>query len=501
MGLRTLSPASSGEPAAPQPATARQTGVQVTRGALALLTTQPITWASSLATAVFIPRFLGDDGLGRYAIAWAVASFIGTISTLGIPALLQRRVATDPERASSYAWAAVAVTTGCWFALAAGLLGGVEIFGVQAFDLRLLPIAIGAALVGSIFAVLTAVLNGMGRHSRYAWSLAGATIANTTASLGTLALGGGVLGLALAILITQSITVVVLWSTSGLRFTRGAFDLSLLRQLVVGGLPFLGWNIAIRVRADIDVILTGILLQSSAAGWLAAAYRIIGVAVFVPTIITTPLLPALSRNKIRPEIFRTLLGESLATVLLLTVPISATVFAMAPLIPGLLGWSDGLQNAVPLMMVLAFQQTLVGADMVLGTALIALGLERRWLGVATIGAVFNPTLNLLAIPVAQSLTGNGAVGAAVVELATECLFLAGALRLLPRGLLGRENIGHAARIVCAGGVMLAALLLVRPYGVVPALACGGAAYAAAATAFGVLGLRHVRAVRSAVGLA
>lgn len=486
---------------AAQPGLATQTSLQVTRGALALLSTQPLTWGASLATAVLLPGFLGDDALGRFAIAITIGTFVGTLASLGLPSFLMRRVATEPDRAARYAWGAVAIVTLSWLVLAACFLLAVAVLGSPAMDPRLVSIAIVGALAAVVQSVLTAVLNGLGRHTRFAWSMAGTTVAATAAGLGVLALGFGVFGYTIAIVAAAAVCTALLWATSGLGFTRVAMAPSFLRQLAVGGLPFLGWNIAVRVRADIGLVLTGILLQASAAGWLAAAYRIINITVFIPTIITTPLLPALSRSKTEPAVYRSVLGESVATVMLLTVPISAGIFALAPSIPTLLGWPDTLQAAVPLMVLLSFQQTLVGVDMVLGTSLIALGLERKWLRVAVVAAMFNPLLNLLTIPLAATLTGNGAIGVALAELATEALFLVGAIRLTPRHLLGRDTLTTAARIIAAGIVMLAVTMLLRPFGPMLALICGVFVYVCAAVAVGAIGRRHLRVVRVALRLA
>jgi O-antigen/teichoic acid export membrane protein len=234
------------------------------------------------------------------------------------------------------------------------------------------------------------------------------------------------------------------------------------------------------------------------AGWLVAAYRILSVPVFIPTIITTPLLPALSRSRGHVEVYRRLLAESLATVILLTVPISASIFALAPAIPSFLGWRESLENAIPVMMVLSFQQPLVAIDMVLGVSLIALGLERPWFRVALIGAIVNPTLNFVAIPLAQQLLGNGAIGAAAVELTTECVFFAGALYLTPRELLSGDTLNRAARTLVAGIALAVVSRLTLGSGVIVAFVAGGMTFVVVALALGVLRPQQLRAMRLAI---
>lgn len=474
------------------------TGVHITRGAFAMLSAQPFTWAASLASVALVPKYLGDEGLGKMSVAWIIGTFVATLATLGLPTFLARKVASQPERAPTYAWASLAIIILAALPISLVLFAVMGVTGGRSVDPVLLSFGMTTALVLAIQSVLLAVLVGLGRNARYAWSLAAAFIFSTSAGLGTLLLGGDAYGYSAAMCASWTISTLILWRTSGLHFTRAALAPAVLRELAVGGTPFLGWVIAQKVRAEIDVVLVAILLQANVAGWLAAAYRIINITVFIPTAITIPLLPALTRSKERPEAFRSLLSDSLASVLLLTIPVSASIFALAPFIPSSLGWPEPLQHAVPLMQILAFQQTLVGVDMVLSASLVALGLERRWLWVAAAAAMFNPALNIVAIPLAHGLTGNGAIGAGIVELATECVFFSGAMYLTPRGLLGRRDLGRATRTVAAGAGMVAVATMVQPFGPVVVLSAGAATYVAIGFALGVIRPRQLRAMRLAL---
>src|SRR5688572_21020738 len=60
----------------------------VARGALALLSTQPLTWLGGLLTAALVPRFLGDERLGQLTLALVIAGFASTVTVMGIPEYL-----------------------------------------------------------------------------------------------------------------------------------------------------------------------------------------------------------------------------------------------------------------------------------------------------------------------------------------------------------------------------------------------------------------------------
>lgn len=463
-----------------------------------MLSTQPLTWAVSLAAIVLVPRYLGDDGLGRLAIAWSLGGYISLLATLGLPNFVTRRVATDPAKAATYAWGAAVVMTLIAIPVAALVGLVVAIIRPAAVDVWLLLTGMSVTFVWSLQGILLSAFVGQQRHAHYAWWAASASVFVTGTGLAALVVGGDLHTYAGAVLIATVAITAAQWALSGLRFTRAALAPSTVRELVVGGLPFLGWNIALRVRDNADVVMTGLLLRPGVAGWLSAAYRIIGVTVFIPTVITTPLLPALSKMKDRPAEYRAVLGKSLSTVLLLTVPVSATIFAFAPSIPDLLGWPVDLRPSVPVIMILAFQQVLIGVDMVLATSLIALGSERQWLRIALVASVFNIALNLVAIPAADAIFGNGAVGAATVEVVTELVFLTCAVVLTPRGLLGPELVPRTCRTIACGLILMAIATWLRPHNLVLAFGASGAAYLIAALAVGIIGAADIRAMRLAV---
>jgi O-antigen/teichoic acid export membrane protein len=285
------------------------------------------------------------------------------------------------------------------------------------------------------------------------------------------------------------------WRTSGFRLQRRAFDVRHWQELVRGGLPFLGLDVALHIRNQIDVILVGALLSEQAAGWLAAAYRIVSVPTFIPHLIVTPLLPALSRHAERRALFRQTLRHSLAVVIILTVAADAMIIALAPAVPEVLGWGPAFRHAVPLMVIIAITAPLGAAGTVLGTALLALRRERRWLRVTIAGALFNPTMNLVLIPLAARWLDNGAIGAAVAEVGTELVMLGGALFLMPPGMIDRAMAWMGLRVVVAGAGLAVVARVVQPVSLPLAAAAGGTAFLLAAWALRVLRPTDLRTLR------
>src|SRR6266511_1001761 len=85
-------------PAGPAPG-GPSTTRRVLGGALMLLSTQPITWTSSLLLTIFIPRLLDSRSLGEFTIAVTLAALVGEVVSLGVPTVLTRRIAAQPATA------------------------------------------------------------------------------------------------------------------------------------------------------------------------------------------------------------------------------------------------------------------------------------------------------------------------------------------------------------------------------------------------------------------
>jgi O-antigen/teichoic acid export membrane protein len=448
--------------AAPNTEAARRRPMEsVARGALSLFSTQPLTWTVSLLAAALVPRLLGATLLGEYAILMSLGGIAGAIVSLGLPTLLTRSVAAARPGVNAMVAAALVLQTAVAVlaAVAVTLLAPLLHLPVPRV---LLALAMAGMVPASVATLLAAVFMGRERHMLYAWFNAGMAVLGTAGGLVGLALGGGLVGLLACSVATSSLTAALAWGVARVRLRAASFNPLPLIRLAGAGLPFVGWNLALQIYGQIDRIILALLAPTVVVGWYAAAYRIISVPVFIPTLIATPLLPVLSRRTGDRGTFAATLRRSTTGALQLSVPVAALIFAIAPSIPSMLHWGSDFEQSVPLIMILVLHQPVVAVDMVLATGLLALKRERAWLAVGVGASIFNPLANLALIPICIRLLHNGAVAASVVTVATELLMLVGALVLLPAGTLDRGTVLLSARILLAGAAAALAGALVRP---------------------------------------
>lgn len=482
--------------AASPPAVAQlSVGQSIAHGALALLTVQPLSWAAALLGAIVIPGMLGSDALGQIVIATTIASIVSTVAGLGISEFLVRRAAQRPQALRRDQGIALTVQMiAATLGFVAVALGG-WLFATSVVDYRILIVASLTMLVAPAQTVLLSSFRGTERHQHYAWYCAANGVLVTLAGVLVLLIGSDAITFLAVTIAVFAMTTLVSWKLSGLRPGLPSLNRQMLSEsweFIRAGFPFVSWQVTQLAYSQIDRVLLGVLVPASEVGWYAAANRIIAIPIFIPTLIITPLFPALSRSAHQPELLRRVIVQTLRVMLLLTVPLSAGTIVVAPVIPSLLGWPADFANAALPMTILALQLPLVGVGMVLGTVLMSIGREKRLVVVSVIATGFNIAANLLAIPASQSLMGNGGIGAAGVTVASEILMLIGALVFIPKHLLDMRIVWDAVRITIAGAataVVGVALLSVSVFVCVPA---GAATYLAVVALLRVLTIEDVR---------
>ncbi len=451
----------------------------VFRGILANFSVQPVTWASSLLAAAVVPRFLGSDGVGQLAIAFSITGLATVALDLGIGTYFTRRVAQNPRDVRRDVGLALTIQFLVFSAgsLAIAVLSPWLAPGLK--DFRILAWALIWMVAATGLSVLTSTLRGQEQHVRFAWLSAFPSVLSAVGAALILFIGADVLTYAWVGVVLGVIGLCGSWRFSGLHPVLPKFDetfIAYFREFVRGGFPFLCWNATLAFYGGVDRVLLNFFVPAGEIGWYSAAARIVGIPIFVPTLLTNPLLPALSRSANEPLLLRRAIAKTLRLTLLLIFPCSAAIFVIAPHVPALLGWPADFSNSVPLMQILSLQMPIVAVDMVLGTVIMAIGRERFWVRMGLGAAAVNIVLNLIAIPFFEQSSGNGPIGASIVTALTEIWMFAAALFITPRHLLDPRTAWKCLRIVLAGVCAALAAMALIPMSLIAAGIAGGLAY-------------------------
>ncbi|MBU0495416.1 MAG: oligosaccharide flippase family protein [Chloroflexi bacterium] len=380
------------------------------------------------AFAMLLLRILGPTDAGKYAFAVVVFTYFDIFIGFGLNTLIIREVARDKTRGPRFLANTLLLRAGLLVLVAPAAL---VLIGPLAGPMNITPDT-GWAIVlllvglvpGSISAALTALFQG---HELMEYPAAVTVVSNVLrAALGAVALfaGLGIIGLAGVSIVINLVTLAILWRLAVVMLfrPRAQFDAGAARWMANESYPLMLNDMLSRVFFRVDVLLMKPILgagSDTAVGYYTTPYKYLDGLNIVPSTFTLAIFPLFSSYA---DSARERLNHAyhlaLKFLLLMAIPLTIlTVYAARDLIL-ILGGPQYVPGSVTVLQVLIWFLPFSFINSVTHYVLIAVG-QQRFLTLAfVIGAAFNITANLIAIPL------YGIMGAAVVTILSEWVLLA-----------------------------------------------------------------------------
>ena len=444
-----------------------QTGTEkVARNVVATLATQLISWGLTFAVTLYLPRYVGDVGLGKLAFAASFVAVFGVIVPLGTSTLLVKEIARDRSRTGELLLAALALRLPLGLLVAGLAVGLASLLGYPPLTRVLVTMAALGMLAGTINDAFGAALQGQENLTRQ--------------SVGVLV--NKFLGSALTILLIfrhaplWTLAAIGIWTgLASLVVNASAFRPLLptlhlpsqktIRHVAVAGLPFMGWIVFQTLYGQTDPIVLSLVTNDKTVGWYAAAFRLIGTTLFLPTALATALMPTLSRlYREDSDGFKRLARRLLSMVMLCGVPISLVLLLLPDRLITLLHYPAGFVHSVPVLRVGSAGVLLWFAGNALGTTIFAADGQARMFRTSVIASLLGIPLCAAGSWLASRFLHNGAIGAIGSDVLLEMYLVWSYLRLLPAGTLGGESVQTIGRCVVAALPMAGLLAFLSAHG-------------------------------------
>ncbi len=448
--------------------------------------------------------------IGPYTLAsLLVAQYLGTFTEFGLGVLLTREVARDSTAAPRLFGATLALrllltfvgampvtllVIGSYDLLARfGLSDAITPIGQQVLWVLLLTL-IPNAYAGSV----TALYNASERMEVPALIELVTAALSFLARIAVLAFGFGILGLAWAAVFTSSCTALIYGVLQVRSFFRPSLDWNtrLFRELLPLALPLMLNNLlsAVFFRFDLFIIRAfggaqGDLLVQQ----YSTPYTILGIALILPPVITFAVFPLLARRAAGArEALAEAQNRTLQVLLLLSLPLAMGISLLSRDLVWIFTRDNFAQYnpiAVHVLAILAWFLPFSFVNGLLQYVLIALNQQGAITKAFVIGATFNLSTNLLAIP------WFGLYAASVITIVSELVLLAVFLPLLRRESLTPPLLTLAWRPFLAtllmGGAMSVPLwLLAAPWGTLLAIGLAVPVYGLALWLLGAFGVEE-----------
>jgi O-antigen/teichoic acid export membrane protein len=456
---------------------------------------QVAMWSGSLVLVVVLPRHVSPSDFGSFQFAAAFVGYFMLVGTFGTTTYLVKMIARDESTVGPFLVNAIVMKLALTISLSAVAILLAYVLGYPSQTIVLVEIACVAMVINVLNETLGAALQGLERMNKFAISRVGQTCVGVGVGLAILLADKGVVAFAIVVPLGAIVPLVVnliqLWPE--LRKSLH-IDFGVWKNLVKGGMPFLLWTAILVVYGTIDIPLLRAMAGSAAVGAYALAYTWVGMPAGFSSVVVSATMPSMSANAVRESTtdFTRTANRAICLVLLVGLPSSIGIALVIGDVFQLLHYQAGYEDAVVLVQILALHIPFVGMDMVLGSALIAADRQKQWTIIGGGAAVLNPLLNLAAIPITVHLFNNGAIGAAVITVATELFMMVGALAIRPRGIMDRATVSYALRCGLASVLMVPAVLAVGSAVLPVKIGMGVAVYGLASLALGTVSLAGFR---------
>ena len=469
---------------------------------------------------------LDPAALGAYnTAALLVAQYLATFTEFGLGVLLIREVARHPNAAQRLFGVTlglrliligVAAVPVAWLVITAyhaiGTLGLSEPLtneGQQAIWILLLTLVPGA-----YSGAVTALYNAAERMEVPAGIEVFTALLSFLARIGVLVLGWGVIGLAWAAVFVSSITALIFLALQVRTFFTPtlSFDGTALRQLVPQALPLMLNNLLSVIFFRFDLFIVRAFGGSNAdllVQQYVLPYQLLNIALVLPPAVTFAVFPLLARRAggARSEL-ASAQQRTLHLLLLIAFPLAMLMTVLADDLVWLFArrrFAEYLPS-VTVLAVLAWFLPLSFVNGLLQYVLIAIERQTAITRAFVIGAAFNLTANLIAIPLAirWGRPQDALLAAAVITILSEVV-----LYMVFHPVLRREGLAPAihrlmwrpalASLLMAVAMAPAILWLPGWLGSVGAILIGPVVYVAGLWMLGAIGAEELALARRIAG--
>lgn len=454
-------------------------GTRVIRNASVLMATQLITWTLSLLLVVFVPRYLGADAVGQFAIAGSIWAIMGLLVGFGMDTLLTKEIARHPERTPQLVGSALTLRVFLFLISCAIVAAYVHIMAFPPSTVTIIWIIGFSIFITQLGLACLAALQGL--EAMHYSSLAGivSKFISTGLAITVVLLGFSIYMVGLAD-VTAGLVGTTLLFFFLRRFYKPQFSLHIGQALAMckSSFPYLMSGLGLILYGRVDVLIISSLINTRETGWYGAASQLFNTLLFIPVVFTTAVFPVLTRTYANaPDALPKILGKTFDLMLLVSVPIGLGILVVAQQAVVLLLGADFVQSG-PILGLMGIVLIFTYQNILIGQFLISTDRQNSWTIIMILAAAITVPLDLILVPWCQYQFGNGAIAGALSFIVTELGMVLIGIWLLPKGSLSWSNVGMAARIFSAGLVMAAAAWLVRDMFIAIPVAVGAITYVA-----------------------
>jgi O-antigen/teichoic acid export membrane protein len=419
-----------------------------------------ITNLIGLVVVGIMTRSLGPAGYGAYSTIFAYLFIFSIIADMGLGTLLTRDIAqnenNEADIASRY------FTLRFLLALLAFVLASTIVWLVPQYDSTIRwGVVVGGGYM--VFSALVQILISLFQKHMRIYLVSIADVISRLVQLAVIVIflqmyHTSVSAFVCATVIGEVAHFAAVWIFSrSLTRVRFAYSGEKFASMLKTAFPVAVSLLFVILYFKMDTVMLSLMRPGQDVGVYAAAYKVLEILIFVPSMLAGLVMPLLSREAINPgDGFRAVMRASFDALSAMALPATAILIILAVPIVSIVG-GPGFGAAVPLLQILAIAVLFIFFGNLGGNALVALNLQNKGVWVYGAGAVVNFIANLIFIP------RFGPTGAAWNTVITEIVVTFGMFWLIHHAVGSTFSFQRTLRILLATLLMSVIVYVLRQH--------------------------------------
>ena len=431
--------------------------MRVAKNASFLLSGNLLNKVLSFLMGILLANYLGPEGYGKYAYAFALVTLFVFVPDLGIPQLTIRDVARDKGLANQYLVNSIFLR-GIISLLVVGVLIGVALLLEDSRETIYLVALISLSLIFISISNSFEVICSAFQRMQYTAFMSNLKNILLLAGVGLIIfmrkglIEVGILYLSTSVLVAGLFYLVL---RSRIIKPKLEVDLKFWKSLMKRGLPFALAGIFFTVYFKIDSVMLRFISGNEEVGLYNAAYNLIYALSFIPASITAAIFPRLSEDYIYDRgSLRLGVEKSLKYLLVISLPLTVGGSLLSRSIILTIYHSSYLLSAA-IFQILILSLVLIWMNVCMFVSLNSADRQTVVTKISGAGCLFNIGLNSFMIPL------WGARGAAMATLLTEVALLTLSFYYFSKYILRPQLIPLLSRPLIAVAMMSPVTLYLR----------------------------------------
>lgn len=382
-----------------------------------LFVAQMINYIIGFFYVIYVARYLGAEGFGILSLALAFTGIFSVLADLGLSKLIIREVSRDKSRAGKYLGNSLSMKIILAVLTLTVVMLIVNLFNYPPDTVNVVYIITLASIFTSFSQLIYSIFQ---IYEKMEYQSVG-IILNSV-----LLIGGAFLGIfyglnvvefAILYLIPSIVTLIYSVIACAWKFIlpKLKFNLSFWKPTLRESFFFGLADVFIVIYFNIDSIMLSLWGGEAIVGWYNAAYRLIFVLTFIPTVIVVSIFPLMSQQfKSAKETLKVEYEKLFKYLFVISVFIFVYGLLFADKII-LIIYGNGYLPSIIALQVLIFVIPVIFLTYLFGNLLAAMNKQRLVTIVASANALLNIALNLILIP------KYSYIGASIATILTECV--------------------------------------------------------------------------------